>query len=140
MDYKLKRAALSSITEEEVHVGTIRLLPKQQQIPDEFWDGNVYTRTATSLYFNERPEAGEFIFRPGFQDADARADMLRCVRAHLRSMETEHEHKIAGVGYMISKICTVAPSRMVPGRRLNKVERRKSGTAGDRAKEDGPLN
>ncbi len=125
MHYKLKREALSSITEEEVTGGTTRFLPKKQQIPDEFWDGNIYTRTASSLYFNERPVAGEFIFHPGFQDADARADMLRCVRAHLRSLEAEHEHKIAGVGYMISKICTITPPGMAPDTRLNKVERRK---------------
>ena len=108
--YVLTRDDLLSITDAEVVFGTMRLLPSVEQIPPEFFDGNIYTDIAQAMFFNTALPLAEIEFRKGFDNPDAVEPMLRCLTAHLKSWRPKHEHKIAGVGYMISLICNIQPA------------------------------
>jgi len=100
--YTLTLADLSSTTDVECVFGTTRLLPPWDEIPDAFKRGNQYTRLASAIFFESDLPDGECFFVENFEDASK--DLDRTVRAHLRSFAPKHEHKIAGVGYLISKV------------------------------------
>jgi hypothetical protein len=84
--------------------GTSKFLPKQQQIPEEFYRGNVYTQVVEAIYFEDPLPAGLVKIRPEFQLPNAIRQMQIFVLGHLRSTEPTHEHKIAGVSYMLHKM------------------------------------
>ena len=97
------RVDAEPITDLELAFG---LLPPPEAIPEAFWRGNAYTQLAEALFYG-LPLAPLLIeFKPGF-DAD---QMQRIVRSHLASFEPKHEHKIAGVGYLISQMATLTPA------------------------------
>ncbi len=101
--YRLSPADLASITDAERAFSTMRLLPDWDDIPDEFKTGNIYTQLAEAIFYDRSLAGGEIEFLPGFEES---AEALNtCVRSHLQSYGPKHEHKIAGVGYMISKVC-----------------------------------
>ena len=106
-DFKLKRESQNTITDVEIAFGTTKLLPPFDAVPDEFKRGNDYTKLLDSLYAGQAVPDGEIVFREGFDDADAPALMHRVVMAHLRSFEPKHEHKIAGLGYLLSLACDI---------------------------------
>lgn len=106
-EYSLLRESLDTITDVEMAFGTIKLLPPYESIPDEFKRGNDYTKLMDCLFAGIPMPEGEIIFREGFDDAGAPALLNRVVRAHLRSFEPKHEHKIAGLGYLVSQACSV---------------------------------
>ena len=111
MAYQLTRSDLDSITDPEVAFSTQRLLPAWDDIPVGFRTGNEYTRLAAAIFFGGEYPNVDLRFNPGFEDEGAPAALNRCVRAHLNSFAPRHEHKIAGVGLMISMVCTLsAPS------------------------------
>lgn len=103
MPYTITPDMLSATTDLEIAFGTTRLLPKIEDIPDEFKASNTYTKLVESLFFTGKPTDGNVAFIPPFDDASA-IHLARTVNAHLRSFEPKHEHKIAGVAYMISKV------------------------------------
>ena len=107
--YVLTRDDLLSITEGELVFGTMRLLPTMEQIPPEFFIGNIYTAIAQAMFVSNNPPPSVIAFRKGFDNPDAVQPMLRCLTAHLKSWGPKHEHKIAGIGYMISLICDIRP-------------------------------
>lgn len=106
-EFNLNRESLNSITDVEIAFGTTKLLPSYDEVPDEFKHGNDYTKLLDRLFADQPPPDGEIVFREGFDDAYAPALLNRVVRAHLRSFEPKHEHKIAGLGYLLSKVCEV---------------------------------
>lgn len=106
-EFKLKRDSLSTITDVEIAFGTTKLLPPIDAVPAEFKRGNDYTKLLDRLFAGQPAPEGEIVFREGFDDDDAPALLNRVVMAHLRSFEPEHEHKIAGLGYLISLACEV---------------------------------
>lgn len=105
--FNLKRESLDTITELEVAFGTTKLLPPFDVVPSEFKRGNDYTKLLDHLFSGQPLPQGDIVFREGFDDADAPALLNRVVMAHLRSFEPKHEHKIAGLGYLISQACEV---------------------------------
>lgn len=116
MPYSLTLSDLESVTDVEGAFGTTRLLPKWEDIPEDFrcFGGNLYAGLVESLFYGtEMPEC-MISFRPEFKDGAAALN--RCVRAHLTSFEPKHEHKIAGVGYMIAQVCELVPVEPEPAR------------------------
>lgn len=95
---------LNSITDVEIAFGTTRLLPEMAQIPDEFMRGNAYTELAGRL-FAGRPISGEITLKDGVKPEN----LNRAVRAHLISFDPKHEHKIAGVGFLIRQFAEITP-------------------------------
>ena len=107
MTYSISRADVDSVTDTELERSTTRLLPDWEDIPKDFRDGNLYTRMAEARLLDYPLPAIALSFLPGFDDAAACTAIDRCVGAHLKAFDPVHEHRIAGVGYMISKICRI---------------------------------
>lgn len=77
-------------------IGT--LLPRLEDIPEEFrrnWTTNEMCRAASKLFFS-----GGVL--PAFRDDIDRSAAARHLQAVLGSFEPQHEHKIAGAGYLLS--------------------------------------
>lgn len=77
-------------------IGT--LLPKWEEIPKEFKDGNKWTQLAQHIFFYGG-KGIEFLVKDGVDQAKANRHIMAC----LRSFEPKHEHKEAGVGYLLSE-------------------------------------
>lgn len=105
MAYTLTVDDVNGIIDVEVAFSTTRLLPKSADIPQSFWLGNVYTRLAEALAFGREVPEGEVSLIEGLDEEN----LVRCINAHLSSCSPKHEHKIAGVGFMISQMCTITP-------------------------------
>lgn len=109
MPHILTRTDLDSISDPERAFSTDRLLPAWDDIPANFKNGNLYTELVSAIFYGRDLPAGELAFRSGFDDAAAPAALNRCVRAHLQSFGPKHQHKIAGVGYMVAQVCELTP-------------------------------
>ncbi len=105
MTYTISREQLAAITDIETAFGTTKYLPDENDIPQEFKNGNVYTRLCDAIFAGTQYPDCEVVFADGFSDIDAPVDLKRCVRAHIRSFDPKHQHKIAGVGFLISLVC-----------------------------------
>lgn len=101
--YILTPEMLESISDVELAFSTEKLLPPWDEIPEEFKrsGGNQYTALAEAIFYGAPMPNGEIKMKPGFSPEA----MNRAVRAHLQSWGTKHEHKIAGVGYIIACAC-----------------------------------
>lgn len=110
MAYRISREDLGSVSDVEAAFSTERLLPAWEEIPQEFKDGNVFTRIADSIFYGNPLPDVEMEFLEGFQDEDAAAALNKCVRAHLASFSPEHQHKIAGVAYLMAQVFRVSVS------------------------------
>lgn len=102
--WDITQADVDSITPKEFIYGTDRLLPPVDQIPHEFFKGNVYTRLVEAMYVGDVPPMGEVTFNHGFKET---RNLGRLSTAHLRSVQPDYDHKIAGIAYMISKIVRI---------------------------------
>lgn len=99
MTYTVTPEQMASISDVEMAFSTERLLPAWDDIPDEFRHGNLYTKLADAIFCgHELPEC-EIKMNAGFTPEA----LNRAARAHLQSWGPKHEHKIAGVGYMIAQ-------------------------------------
>ena len=107
MTYSISRADLDTITDSELARSTMKFLPEWADIPVEFRDGNVYTRVAEARLLDYPVPDVSISFLPGFDDEAACRAIDRCIVAHLKAFTPRHEHRIAGVGYMLSKICRI---------------------------------
>lgn len=105
MAYTLTPEQVESITDPERAFSTERLLPAWEDIPEEFKRGNVYTKLASAIFYGTPMPDCEIEMVEGFKP-EAVND---CVRAHIGSFGPKHEHKIAGVGYMIACTCKLVP-------------------------------
>lgn len=76
------------------------LLPDFKSLPDEFmkWHTNPWCDTVEQLFFN----GGDM---PPLKDGISKAMAVRHLSTVLRSFEPQHEHKIAGAGYLLSLWC-----------------------------------
>lgn len=83
-------------------------LPAWDDIPGEFkCSRNEYARVASSLFFNGGRLSD---FGLTIKDELDDGDVMRALRACLGSFDPKHEHKEAGVAYMLSQWCNGKPS------------------------------
>lgn len=101
--YSISASDLSSISDVEIAFGTTKLLPPWEAIPEDFRKGNQYTELVACLFYGRPLPDGPISILDGVKHED----LSRAVHAHLISYDPKHEHKIAGVGYMISKVATL---------------------------------
>lgn len=113
MTYRITLSDLNSVTDAEYVFGTERLLPDWEAIPSDFKTGNLYTKLACALFYGDASPNFTMIFLDGFQDEGTPQALNKCVRAHLTSFGPKHEHKIAGVGYMMSCVFEVYTDAIV---------------------------
>jgi hypothetical protein len=103
--WDLVQVDVTSITDKEFVTGTARLLPPVDEIPKAFWDGNIYTRIVEAMYTGDPIPPGQIDFNPGFVNDGA--SLSRMVMAHIRDMHGDYDHRMAGIGLMISKVIHV---------------------------------
>lgn len=103
MTYTVTPADMASITDVEMAFSTERLLPDESDIPREFFEGNAYTDLAEAIFLGSELPNRELELKEGYTPEM----LVRAVRAHLGSFAPSHEHKIAGVGYMIAQAATL---------------------------------
>lgn len=101
----LTREMLAGITDVELAFGTEKLLPPWEEIDQSFKDGNIYTRLAEAIHFGSPLPDAEIVFKEGFEADGVAQELNRCVRAHLTSFGPKHQHKVAGVGWIIAQVC-----------------------------------
>ena len=81
-------------------IGT--LLPPVEDIPKEFFAENKWTRLA-DLCFAGSPPPGVLVTpKAHFESPHDYAPVVRQLKACLGSFDPKHEHKIAGVAYLMS--------------------------------------
>lgn len=90
------------LTDASQAFGNVDHLPDYKSIPDEFknWNGRSKWNTiVTNWFFKGLPKETEFIPKPGVDGKEA----LRALNAIMRSWAPKHEHKEAGVAYLMSE-------------------------------------
>lgn len=96
---KLQPKHLDQIKESEI--STTKFLPKWSEIPEEFKQihGTKWNDIFSKWFFTGLRDA-VFVPKEGFD----RDKALRFIKVHMRSCEPKHEHKEAGVAYMMSQL------------------------------------
>lgn len=100
------QADLETLTAEEVLRGCSRFLPPAADIPKEFWAGNTYTRIAEALYIGDQPAHSQVQWVEGFDSQEA---LMKMCLSHIRDYTVDYDYRIAGLGYMISKVMIITP-------------------------------
>jgi len=99
-EFPVKEVCISDIAFPRDVIG--RLLPRQEDIPKVFKDGFATSSTkwhqAAEAWFYCGAKDFKFIVKDGIDLKKAQAHLSAC----LRSLEPEHEHRIAGVAYLMS--------------------------------------
>jgi len=88
-----------SISDIEIALGTMKLLPDRSDIPKEFefMGKTKWNKLFSDMFFSGLTEL-DIVPKEGIDANDA----LKCIRAHMGSWEPQQEHKEAGVAYMMS--------------------------------------
>lgn len=106
MAYNVTSKDASSISTLEAAFGTTRFLPALSEIPPEYFHGdNLYVQVVTAIFYDHPLPDLHMLLAP-----DLEASPLNLIiRAHLRSCEPAHEHKIAGVAFLLSRLVEITP-------------------------------
>ncbi len=110
MAYQITAEHARSVDDVESAFGTKRFLPAWEEIPEEFKTGNLYTRVVEALFNGTPVPECEIELHNDLEPTALR----RCISAHLQCWAPKHEHKIAGVGFMLSKLTTLHPPEQKP--------------------------
>lgn len=106
---KITQNDVDATTDAEMAYGTTRCLPKWEDIPEQFkqdiYYGTIYNRMIDAWFTGSALPQGEVSFNPGF--CHDGKDLYRFITAHLRSFAPKHEHKIAGLAYLLSQVVTI---------------------------------
>ena len=77
-----------------------QLLPAYSTVPDEFKrDSNKWVQIFHKWFFSGLPKGTRFTMKPGIEADQAIAHL----KAIMASFQPKHEHKTAGVAYLMSK-------------------------------------
>lgn len=108
--YTITAEDAASVNPLELLWGTTRLLPPVDAIPACFISGKgqaeAYHDLVNALYDGLALPEGNIIELHSGVSAVA---LRKCVIAHLMSLEPKHEHKIAGVAYMVHQLARLSP-------------------------------
>lgn len=109
MTYNITPEQVNEFTEAKKIFGSTKYLPANDDIPEAFksflgsGEARPYVQMVNSMFFGDKMPEYEMSINDGF----SKEQVIKCIRAHLTSWEPKHEHKIAGVAYMLSKMTTV---------------------------------
>jgi hypothetical protein len=97
---------VSSITDLDVAFGTTQFLPPMDSIPKEYLSGsNIYVQVVEAIFSGSAFPDAELTPVEGVSPEG----LNKIIRAHVSSWEPKHEHKIAGVAYLLSQLCEITP-------------------------------
>lgn len=106
---KITQADIDATQRGERLWGTIRCLPKFEDIPQQFfkelYGPNLYSRMVDAWYTGSPMPEGTVSFNPGFKP-DGKA-LKTFIMAHFNTLIPEHSHKIAGCAYLLSQVITI---------------------------------
>lgn len=85
----------------DIAFGNTKYLPPKEEIPEEFWNDNHPACQAAQQLFFKGGKLSDHGFKPKEGIDVGRASMA--IGAILASWEPKHEHKIAGVGFLINQ-------------------------------------
>jgi hypothetical protein len=98
--YALGPEQLDQISDIDVAFSTKKFLPEYAVIPDDFKKGNtVWNRLFKKWFYGGLKELS-LTPKDGIDTKKA----VKLIRAHMGSFEPKHEHKEAGVAYMMSML------------------------------------
>ena len=87
-----------TITDTEVAFGSTKYLPKMKDIPEDFFKrSNVYVQLFNAIFFKGLVE---FNYEP--MEGFSKDTINKVIASHAGSFMPKHEHKEAGVAYMMS--------------------------------------
>jgi len=91
---------IPEVTDGEIAFGTAKALPVYDSLPEEFQrhNGTKWNELVSAMFFCGLREI-DATPKEGVDEEKA----WRAIRAHLGSWEPKHEHKEAGVAYMMSQ-------------------------------------
>lgn len=93
---------IPAVTDDEILDGSMRYLPVFKELPEEFQvrPYNEWFIIASSLFYDggKLTDYG-LVIKSGVDGMQAN----RLIQSHLRSWKPQHEHKMAGVGYLLSQ-------------------------------------
>lgn len=98
--YQLGPDQLDQITDAELAFATEKFLPPMEAIPKEFVDGNTKWNQLFTAWFFNGLQSLKVVPKAGIDSGKA----IRCISAHMKSWGPKHEHKTAGVAYMMSML------------------------------------
>jgi len=81
--------------------GNVSFLPKMEDIPEQFkkHEGTKWNKIMNTWFFYGLPAETKFIAKPGVDEKKAKL----ALKAVLTSFSPSHEHKKAGVAYLMSE-------------------------------------
>lgn len=83
-----------------IYINGITLLPKWEEIPDEYKKFNSdKTKLFSRWFYGGLPEGTVFVPKKGIDKKQA----LRHIHAAMTSWDARHEHKEAGVSYLLDQ-------------------------------------
>ena len=90
------------MTDADMAFGNVKHLPPWNEIPDEFKNSdNIYCRVQTHWFFKGLSKEKLDCLKP--RDGVDKQKALRALGAIQRSFAPKHEHKEAGVAYLMSE-------------------------------------
>lgn len=93
---------LDDVTAPDVAFGTTKHLPPMDEIPEEFKNmncDNKWIKLFATWFYKGLPETVKFSLKPGVDGNK----LMSFLKAHMASWEPKHEHKTAGVAYLMSQ-------------------------------------
>ena len=91
---------LNTITDVDVAFSTTKLLPEMKNIPEEFkHNGTKWNKLFSTWFFSGLKEL-KVTPKKGIDSNSA----IKCIKAHMGSFAPSHQHKEAGVAFMMSQL------------------------------------
>ena len=104
----ISRENIRDISDAEIAFGTTKCMPEINEIPKAFFEGNIYTVLVEAIFYGRPIPSYQFEVNPSFDDDTILDEMPRFVKAHLVSWSCSHEHKIAGIAFLISQVMEIS--------------------------------
>ena len=89
------------VTDAEIAYGTTKALPPYDSLPKDYRDERKPSSAAIQRIFFNGGNLADYGFT--LKEGLDSAKVHRAIRAHLTSWAPKHEHKIAGVAYLIDQ-------------------------------------
>lgn len=87
------------VTDADIAFPTAEHIPKENEIPKEFWDGKTKWNAFFSKWFYKGAHASELVPKEGVNKNKA----IRAIMSIMGSWGPKHEHKEAAVAFLLSE-------------------------------------
>ena len=116
--YELTVEQVKSLKKIEEVWGARKFFPDLHLIPEDFLKGNRYTELVEAILYSRPMPGGQIVLVDGLEPEE----LNRFTHAYLACAEHRVEDKIAGVGFMLSKLMAFVGGDDVAGSERAKVD------------------